>query len=306
MFGKLTRFIQRMQRRWRMRKWRKSLGYKHLPHFLTIEVTTKCNANCTYCGRDTMKKYTNMPLVLYKEIIDACPFAELVVPQGIGEPLLHPDIVEMVRYTREKGHRVMFYTNASLLSSQMSRELIEAGLNRLVFSVDAHNRELYEKIRRGLKWDEVENNIMRFHTLRDLLGGKTKTAIRICEIEENREMMDEIVEFWSEIVDEVIVKPLREFPQPSNLWPRSETRRKCKQVNEEMVVKVNGDLVLCCEDWASEFVFGNVRDGPLRVFNNPAANWMRERVHSCGIQPYLCAYCINTLEGKKNELVKVH
>lgn len=55
---------------------------------------------------------------------------------GWGEPLLHPEIVEMVKYAKEKGKWVSLTSNGSLLTENLAKQLTQARLDSIVFSID--------------------------------------------------------------------------------------------------------------------------------------------------------------------------
>ena len=75
------------------------------PIEISLESTAKCNLYCPMCPRSF---YTfdneNMDLEVYRRIIQDCKdYVEFVWPYGIGEPMIHPSIFEMIRITREAG-----------------------------------------------------------------------------------------------------------------------------------------------------------------------------------------------------------
>ena len=61
----------------------------------------------------------NMDLELYRKIVQDCKqYVEFIWPYGIGEPMIHPNIFEMIRLTREAGIRTGMSTNATLLDDR--------------------------------------------------------------------------------------------------------------------------------------------------------------------------------------------
>jgi radical SAM protein with 4Fe4S-binding SPASM domain len=67
---------------------------------------------------------------------------------GIGEPLLHKDIAAMIKYAASKNvaNVLEILTNASLLTKELSKNLIKNGLSRLVVSVQGTTKEKYKKV----------------------------------------------------------------------------------------------------------------------------------------------------------------
>jgi MoaA/NifB/PqqE/SkfB family radical SAM enzyme len=85
---------------------------------------------------------------------------------GFGEPLYHPEIVEMVSQVKTAGCRVELITNGTLLTSQLSRALIDAGLDLLWVSLDGATPESYEDVRLGAEFPLVIKNIDGFRAAR--------------------------------------------------------------------------------------------------------------------------------------------
>jgi len=88
-----------------------------------------------------------------------------------GEPLLHPEIDKMVEYAKKKGLiDVYFNTNAVRLDEEMSKRLIDSGLDRLSISFEGYTKEVYEKYRVGGKYEKVLSNIEMIQSLKSRLG----------------------------------------------------------------------------------------------------------------------------------------
>ena len=74
------------------------------PMSMTIESTTRCNLSCPMCLRERIRvPAKDMELVLFRKIIDeAAGFLELAVPYGLGEPLMNPEIFDMIAFYHGK------------------------------------------------------------------------------------------------------------------------------------------------------------------------------------------------------------
>jgi len=81
---------------------------------------------------------------------------------GFGEPLFHPNIVDMVARVKALDTTVELITNGTLLSPEMSRQLIEAGLDMLWASLDGATPESYADVRLGAALPEVVTNLRNF------------------------------------------------------------------------------------------------------------------------------------------------
>jgi radical SAM protein with 4Fe4S-binding SPASM domain len=134
-----------------------------LPQELQVEVTAACNLRCRMClvrYRPPVNRVTgSMSLDTFERLLEGLPGLRRVTLQGLGEPLLAPDLVAMVRSAADRGIAVGFNTNATLLSRAKASALIDAGLTWLHISVDGATRETYEQIRDGSSFDRVVANV---------------------------------------------------------------------------------------------------------------------------------------------------
>ncbi len=118
-----------------------------------------CNFTCEYCHhsipREKRKFVTEWPIMkwnLYEKcILDLQSFPEKVKTLrfvGMGEPLLHKDILRMIKLAKDKevAERIELISNGSLLTHSMSDGLVEAGLDRLVVSLQGTTAEKYKNI----------------------------------------------------------------------------------------------------------------------------------------------------------------
>ena len=130
-----------------------SLKLPYAPLTVSIEPTNDCTINCIMCPRSiegTKVDRGYMELDLYKKIIKqiASTTEHLILDIG-GEPTLHPHLVEMIKIAKAHDIYVTFDTNATILNSDLSKRILDSGLDRITFSFDAQSKEMYEKMRKG-------------------------------------------------------------------------------------------------------------------------------------------------------------
>ena len=129
---------------------------------LYVEPTTGCNLRCRTCIRNVWEEpESQMSMNTFQRMVES--LTELtdvnrLVFTGFGEPLAHPDILQMIEAVRERDIAVTVGSNGILLNVDMARELVRLGVDRFVVSVDGVRPETYAKIR-GATLLQVLDNI---------------------------------------------------------------------------------------------------------------------------------------------------
>jgi len=115
------------------------------PETINLELTLKCNLKCKMCQRSaegfTLPELTDMPMKTVENVIPVMRDAKVVWLSGFGEPLMHPELVEIVSKIHEKNQQavIAFTTNLVLMTPDKIEALIRAGLSRIQVSVDGEN-----------------------------------------------------------------------------------------------------------------------------------------------------------------------
>lgn len=135
-----------------------------------LEPTNRCNISCRTCIRQSWQTELGQMLgQTFRRILDSL---SEITPRptiffgGLGEPLFHPQTIEMVRQVKELGARAELITNGTLLDEERSRGLIAAGLDTLWVSIDGATPESYADVRLGAELPKVLANLKRFKRLR--------------------------------------------------------------------------------------------------------------------------------------------
>jgi MoaA/NifB/PqqE/SkfB family radical SAM enzyme len=149
------------------------------PHHLVklyVEPTTVCNLSCRTCMRNNWHEpLDHMPLNLYRELLDqarAMPDLRLLSLGGIGEPLAHPHLLDMVAQAKSQGLAVELVTNGLLLEPGLARALIEMGLDLLWVSIDGATPESYDDVR-GAGLQKVLGQLEELQRLQRDIGRAT-------------------------------------------------------------------------------------------------------------------------------------
>ena len=143
---------------------------------LIVETTTHCNLHCSMCVKqsatwDATHMEGSMSFELFKRLENVFPSLESLVLNGIGEPLLHPQLEDFVSFAAARmptNSRIGFQTNGTIFNATNSLELLAAGVNTICISMDSLTDKDLEKMR-GIKVVAVENAFSHLRAARQTL-----------------------------------------------------------------------------------------------------------------------------------------
>jgi MoaA/NifB/PqqE/SkfB family radical SAM enzyme len=118
------------------RMFARAMVSKHHPILVQIVPIRRCNLACTYCNEyDAVSP--PVPLAEMRRRIDALAgLGATIITISGGEPMLHPDLEEIIRHIRRSGAIATLITNGYLLTAERIRQLNRAGLDYLQISID--------------------------------------------------------------------------------------------------------------------------------------------------------------------------
>jgi MoaA/NifB/PqqE/SkfB family radical SAM enzyme len=124
----------------------KSPRHPILAHMIPIR---RCNLACTYCNEFDSVSAPVPTEEMFARIDRLAALGTAVITLSGGEPLLHPDVVQIIRHIRNRGSIAELITNGYLLTVARIKELNTAGLDHLQISID--NVEPDEVSKKSLK-----------------------------------------------------------------------------------------------------------------------------------------------------------
>jgi MoaA/NifB/PqqE/SkfB family radical SAM enzyme len=149
------------------------------PGYLQFAITNVCNAKCDFCGfavdKFDPRQRRAVTLKEARDVIDIAVKNHIGYLLFVGgEPMVHKNLPEMVRYAAQAGIRPMICTNGSLWTEQNMRSLASSGLSSVIMSIDSHEVALHEK-NRGLP--DVCKKIRRANEVFAGLGVRTTASV---------------------------------------------------------------------------------------------------------------------------------
>lgn len=181
-----------------------SNGRSSHPEAITFFLTRLCNLRCKMCGQwgeygarnaqegRVLKEHLSF-IEIKKTLDEVSAFKPNITLFG-GEPLIHPEVLEIIRYIKAKGLHCLVITNGVRLSD-FAEAIVNAGLDELNISIDG-SRELHDQIR-GLAgaFDKIASGVDSINDFKRRLS-RNKPLINIqCTINQyNYERLEEMLE----------------------------------------------------------------------------------------------------------------
>lgn len=266
------------------------------PMYFEIETAHICNARCRICTIDTWpeRKAFMSDDIFNKIASDIRGYAQYVRRCTLcrdGEPLLDRKLESKIAMLKAYGIKhVVISTNASLLSEERIKSVLDSGLDEIMFSVDGFTKKTFEEIRTGLDYGIVIGNILDFLSIREHRNSKMKVRIRMILQRLNAGEFSNWQYFWRSKVrdtDMVYAKPIHSWGNQLDIsgFVRHEDQdagKACTALWSTMIVHSDGTVPACSVDYKNKYLSGNVADSDIRaLWQSNVLNNLRE-LHSQG------------------------
>jgi len=255
------------------------------PVYLLVEPASTCNLRCVMCFQ-VDKSFTRKPYMglmdmgLFREVIDEAHAGgtQAITLASRGEPTLHPELGSMLEYMAGKFIEVKLTTNGTRLPEKLCHQILESGANMVVFSIDAHTKDIYEDVRVRGKFDEVLTNVQRFHDIRAKDYPNTALSTRVSGVRvRDAQDPDAFKEFWGKIVDEVGMKDTMERWNTYENEITPDITSPCHFLWERLYIWFDGITNPCNPDYKSTLTPGSVKGRSIRdVWHGPELTRLRE------------------------------
>lgn len=245
------------------------------PYVFGIFVGDICNFRCKYCvqsvpieeagakehrgARDLVRKF--MPWETFLRV--AAQMQEFpqrirkTLLSSLGEPLLHPRLADMIAYL--SAHNISdsceVVSNASVLTPELSRALVDAGLTRLCISIQGMTAEKYKEIcGYPIDMDELQANLRYFY---EYSRGRCRLHIKTVDIALDAGEKEAFLSTFGAFCDSIHVDHVipayqdvnYDFLGEQEYGQFSDARRRvdvCSPLFYTLYVTPAGDVVPCC------------------------------------------------------------
>jgi Predicted Fe-S oxidoreductases len=243
------------------------------PAIYFIEPTNVCNLSCIMCPNSRLSdNKCSMNFDLFRKIINEIKYVAKVIRLNYrGEPLIHPNIIEMIQYCKENTFaRISLSTNGMLLTKELSKKFIETGIDEIIFSLDANSSETYYKIKGSEEFNKVVKNIITFL---EMNTNNVGVVVKLIQMHMNKDEIGLFKKRWSNYNCEVKISWMNTWAnQLSNnknlsnhLCPNiDKPKTPCADLWYKMVITSDGVVPCCCHDFMGNHPLGNVNTSEIK------------------------------------------
>lgn len=300
------------------------------PNGIMVEPFSGCNYQCPLCpaGLNVLnRKKKNMTFQEFKTYLGNYVYTtEYITLFHFGEPLLNRELPKMVRYCSKYDIVTQISTNGMLLTEEKAKKLFRAGLDRIIFSIDTYDGDIYPRYRVKGDFNQVVNNIKMAIKVRNQLNAKTVIVAQYMLMNENEDIGKMKLHGQSLGVDEVLIKTvgigtsIKNYDEASQFLPQNEeysrykanstiskyNEYKCDYVRKRMVLCSDGTVLPCCRDQESDYLLGQCNENTSLsdIWNNKASRNFRKATNVCMSTLSMCNRCPELLKYKLDPWVE--
>ena len=277
-----------------------------------IEITNVCNLKCKFCP-ETNRKKEFIKLENFENIINKIKkYTNLVCLHVKGEPLLHPDLKEILNILSNNNLKVNITTNGTLVKDKLNILKESSSLRQINISLHSINqnkifdRDYLRKIFESV--DEMDNIFIsyRLWNLNNIIENDVNYNI-INELESYYNLTDLKDNLkknnYIKIRDNIFINQDLEFEWPNVNGNNINKKGRCLALKEQIAILVDGTVVPCCLDNNGDIKLGNIYKESLEdILNKELSVKIKRNFENNIITCNLCKTCgfLKRLESKRN------
>jgi len=265
----------------------------YLPDTLDVDICNRCNLSCLTCFHSVkqFKSFPDMSMGTLKNLLSQAQGRASTITFGNhGEPFLHPQAIEMIQAVKQQGFFLNLITNGTLLTPETAQAVIDAKVDRLVFSLDSVDPQIYPQLRPGAELSNTLKNVLNFLKLNFAQGLKIYTNISTVNSLLCRKSKIDIYEYFADLPVQVVytsdiinfqdnlaIREESKFRQQYQHITNSRELPVCLNGFDRLLIRPNGNASLCAIDWNSIHILGNINQTPYyELWNQQPARTFRQ------------------------------
>jgi len=277
---------------------------QRIPRCIVVETYNVCNLRCIMCPYPVMTRpKTQMAFTLFQKVVENSLEVGITTMylHNYGEPLLDSLLFDRIEFAKSKGMFVGFTSNATLLTSEKQRQIVESGLDEICFSVDGVTKEVYERIRVGAQFEKVIASINELIAYKKRKGSKNPFIRISCVVQKDnyQQLAKQSKELYRifrtadsvkfEVADSrrnESTLPVKKRGSASRVYP-------CAEIWRCLIVLSSGNVVPCCRDYDGVLTLGSLNEQSIEeIWNSENFTKIRQlHLNREGDKIELCKDC---------------
>lgn len=254
---------------------------------IVIENTTFCGANCKMCVRDKLNfELNNMSFEIFKKAIREVNEFYLeefgsglknIEYGGMGDPLLDSGLEEKLRWVKEHFPEIKQHICTTCHILDIKMDMVCKYVDTLKISNYGFSKYTYETIHRGsLIYEKIKKNIDDFLSIP--LEQRPRCIMSFLILPENFEEVEDWKLYYEPKCEEIYIwKPHNWAGKTeSETVQNRELARTCGRPGKDFVIRANGDVSFCCQDFNREMSVGNIQKESFReIYYNKKMEYIK-------------------------------
>lgn len=287
---------------------------------MLIELTNICNHSCVFCANSKMtrKKGQMDEKFLFRILKEA--FDEGVTEVGFyatGEPFVSKNLAQYIAKAKEIGYKYVYLTtNGALATPERAKEVIEAGMDSIKFSINAGTKETYEMIHGKDEFGIVIENLKYIADYRKKKTKNFKIYVSFIATKHSQNEKKLLQEKLNNIIDDIVFLDVKN--QGGMMYEINEylsiendkygiCKLPCSLLFNSLHITYEGYLTACCIDFQNYLTVADLNKVSLKdAWNSDIFVELRKKHLEESIEGTLCYNCIYNKNEKIEPLIAEH
>lgn len=284
-----------------------------MPVAFSVESSALCNLKCPECfigSNRLLRPKGLLDVGLFRSVIEQTREKSLWIQLHFqGEPFLNPSLIEMISFAAQQKMYTSISTNGHFLTQKISSDITEAGLDRIIISLDGIDQKTYETYRKNGNFSQVAEGIRTLVQVRR----KKKVyhpliVIQFLVFNHNQHQMQQAEKLAKQMGADLFSVKTPQILNPSSpggvrpasgKWSRYSGKKQhpfhnvCHRMWASPVITWDGFLLPCCFDKNAVYSFGNLNQSSFyELWKGNKARQFRRKIFNPSSPPDICMNCI--------------
>lgn len=286
-----------------------AIGVAHQYSKVYVEISNICNLQCSFCP-EVIRSKKMIDLNLFEHVLQQiAPMTELVCFHLMGDPLVHPELAELVNICEKYQKKIFLVTNGTLLREKQASILLRPIFHQVNFSLHSffdnfphedpthYLNRIFHFTDMALKERPELYINFRLWNLSDIRGTGAKNKEILTRIQDRYNTQIKIdadvrIQKSHRIRGRLYLHFDTEFIWPALDLPILGEAGRCHALSSHFGILVDGTVVPCCLDKEGKIPLGNIRQNSIiEILNHPRSVSILEGFKKGKLVEDLCKRC---------------